>query len=161
MYSRALRLRPRVCTLPPAHGAQGTLRRVAALRGYQSSSSKKQCAAEAPVLDVPATEKPRPFAIERVGGRECHVSWTDRGIAKGTPSLLRHELTLLQVTGTIASVRRTRQYLEEGLTEPTHDAYPVNDRGALAPSDVRDHCSKTMQTPSRPSLLKRPSCALP
>ena len=82
MYSRALRLRPRVCTLPPAHGAQGTLRRVAALRGYQSSSSKKQCAAEAPVLDVPATEKPQPFAIERVGGRECHVSWTDRGIAK-------------------------------------------------------------------------------
>lgn len=82
MYSRALRLRPRVCTLLPAHGPQGTFRRVAALRGYQTSSSKKQCAAEAPLLDEPATEKPRPFAIERVGGRECHVSWTDRGLAK-------------------------------------------------------------------------------
>ena len=84
MYSQALRvrLRPRVCTLPPAHGPQGTFLRVAALRGYQSSSSKKQCAADAPLLDAPATEKPRPFAIERVGGRECHVSWTDRGIAK-------------------------------------------------------------------------------
>lgn len=81
MYSRALRLHPRVCTLPPAHGPQGSFLRVAALRGYRTSSPKKQCAAEAPLVEVSA-EKSRPFAIERVGGRECHVSWTDRGIAK-------------------------------------------------------------------------------
>ncbi|KAH9915112.1 vitamin B6 photo-protection and homoeostasis-domain-containing protein [Fomitopsis serialis] len=82
MYSRALRLRPRVCVLPPAHAPQTAILRISSLRGYHSSKSQKQCAAEASQLDVTTTEKLRPFAIERVGGRECHVSWTDRGISK-------------------------------------------------------------------------------
>ncbi|TFY52984.1 hypothetical protein EVJ58_g9704 [Rhodofomes roseus] len=31
---------------------------------------------------APTADKPRPFAIERVGSRECHASWTDSGISK-------------------------------------------------------------------------------
>ncbi|KAH9831583.1 vitamin B6 photo-protection and homoeostasis-domain-containing protein [Rhodofomes roseus] len=82
MYSRALRLRPRVCTLSPVHAPPAAFLRVSSLRSYQTSKSQKQLAAEASHLDVTTADKPRPFAIERVGGRECHVSWTDRGISK-------------------------------------------------------------------------------
>ncbi|KAH9918094.1 gamma-tubulin complex component protein [Fomitopsis serialis] len=53
----------------------------------------------------------------------------------GRPSSRKKNLTLStkeynKVTGTIASVRRTRQYLEEGLVEPANDALPPL-RGSL------------------------------
>jgi len=77
MYCRCLRPHSRrVSTIP---SFQAGLLRGASCRGYQKSSTQSQSAVAPSHIAGPleSTFKSRPFAIERVGGRECHVSLSE------------------------------------------------------------------------------------
>ncbi|PCH39406.1 DUF647-domain-containing protein [Wolfiporia cocos MD-104 SS10] len=64
---------------------QAATARIASRRHYQSSRTQKQVIIDSPRLEDIGSDpgdKPRPFAIERIGGRECHISWAEKGVTK-------------------------------------------------------------------------------
>ncbi|OBZ72634.1 hypothetical protein A0H81_07685 [Grifola frondosa] len=51
--------------------------------GYHSTESGSHIASEPSRCSVESDSRPRPFAVERVGGRECRVSWSEEaGVTK-------------------------------------------------------------------------------
>ncbi|KAF9800190.1 hypothetical protein IEO21_10415 [Rhodonia placenta] len=107
--------------------------RTASLRSrcYQTSQSKKQFAADSTHIDTSLNAKPRPFAIERVGGRECHVSWSEEGITKEWRELAAPTIrdgqtqaasTIGSVTGRLTSWLR-QMFLPTNYPQSVHRSY--------------------------------------
>jgi len=117
-------LSPRVGTLQIS-----PLSRIGLRRHYQTSKAKKQIAADAQHLDADLDDaKPRAFAIERVGGRECHISWTERGVTKEWRELVsvqeqeRGVSTTGSFVGRVASSLR-QMFLPTNYPQSVHRSY--------------------------------------
>ncbi|KAI0955649.1 hypothetical protein AcV7_006259 [Taiwanofungus camphoratus] len=127
MYCRMLRHRSRLVS--PTFSLSAAFPRNSAYREYRSSKSQSQVAADASHVSLDSPIRSRPFAVERIGGRECHISWSDKGIVKewrelATPSQQQDQAVLSRgsLTGKFSSWLR-QMFLPTNYPQSVHRSY--------------------------------------